>query len=297
MKDRSCIELYAGGGGLALALSRSGFRHELLIDSEKACIETLQANGFKNAIQSKVEDVDFSIYSGTVDLLAAAPPCQPWSLGGIDKGQIDRRNGWEETIRAVRECMPRSFLFENVGGILRPKFGNYLQSITDRLSGMGYSILIESVNAKEYGIPQNRKRVFIIGFKDADAREKYVSPSKSDKVISVREALSHLGEPDGVNQHVLHGKARSYSGHTGTNPDGPSKTIVAGANGCPGGANTIRQADGSLRYYTIREAATLQTFPQHYRFPDVWTHAFKIIGNAVPIELGFQFASAVAAAL
>ena len=268
----------------------------LLVDSDTACIETLKRNGFTHTRHAKVEDVDFTPFAG-VSLLCGGPPCQPWSLGGKDSGQGDERNGWESTLRAVEQCRPQAVLLENVRGFLRPKFAAYRESIRERLEGMGYHLVTESVNAKHYGVPQHRERVFIVGFLSLAARAAYVSPPATGRVVTVREALSPLGEPDGRNGHVLHGNARAYAGHTGSSLDGVAKTITSGANGLGGGANTLRLGDGSVRYFTVREAATLQTFPTSYQFPETWTTAYRQIGNSVPVELAYVLGVAVAAAL
>ena len=291
-----CVEVFAGAGGLATGLGRAGFHHVLLVDSDTACIETLKRNGFTHTRHAKVEDVDFTPFAG-VSLLCGGPPCQPWSLGGKDSGQGDERNGWESTLRAVEQCRPQAVLLENVRGFLRPKFAAYRESIRERLEGMGYHLVTESVNAKHYGVPQHRERVFIVGFLSLAARAAYVSPPATGRVVTVREALSPLGEPDGRNGHVLHGNARAYAGHTGSSLDGVAKTITSGANGLGGGANTLRLGDGSVRYFTVREAATLQTFPTSYQFPETWTTAYRQIGNSVPVELAYVLGVAVAAAL
>ena len=291
-----CCELYAGAGGLATGLERAGFDHLLLVDSDAACIDTLKRNGFTHTRLARVEDVDFTPFEG-VSLLCGGPPCQPWSLGGKDSGQGDERNGWESTLRAVEQCRPKAVLFENVRGFLRPIFAKYRESIRERLEGMGYNLIIESVNAKHYGVPQHRERVFIVGFLSPAARAAYVSPRPADRVVTVREALSPLGEPNERNGHALHCNARAYAGHTGSSWDGVAKTITSGTNGLGGGANTLRLADGSVRYFTVREAATLQSFPDNYQFPETWTMAFRQIGNAVPVQLGYVFGEAVAAAL
>ena len=288
--------MYCGAGGLATGLVRAGFHHVLLVDSDAACIETLKRNGFTNTRHARVEDVDFTPFAD-VSLLCGGPPCQPWSLGGKDSGQGDERNGWESTLRAVEQCTPKAVLFENVRGFLRPKFAKYRESIRERLKGMGYNLIIESVNAKDYGVPQHRERVFIVGFLNPAARAAYVSPPTTDRVVTVREALTPLGKPDGRNGHSLHGNARAYAGHTGSSWDEIAKTITSGANGLGGGANTLQLADGSVRYFTVREAATLQSFPDNYQFPETWTTAYRQIGNAVPVQLGYVFGEAVAAAL
>ncbi len=104
--------------------------------------------------------------------------------------------------------------------------------------------------------------------------------------VTVRDATADLGEPDGVNGHVLQPGARSYEGHTGSILDMPAKALKAGDHGVPGGENMIRYADGSVRYFTIREAARLVGLPDSYSFPRSWTESMRQLGNAVPAQLG-----------
>ena len=294
----TCVELYAGCGGMALGLKQAGFEHVALVDFDEACIRTLRRNGFPDAQHSRVEDADLSPHAG-VSLLAGGPPCQPFSLGGVDGGQGDRRNGWEAALRAVERCRPRAVMFENVAGLLRPKFAAYLTSVLSRLEGMGYHVVVEKVDAAHYGVPQTRRRVFVVGFREKAALAAYSPPERrGEGVVTVREALASLGPPNGENGHAARGSARAYEGHTGSDPDGVAKTVTSGVNGPGGGANTLRLEGGAVRYFTIREAARIQTFPDSFSFDGLsWTASFRQIGNAVPVLLARAFGIAVADAL
>ena len=289
------VELYGGCGGMALGLARAGFTHAMLVDSSPRCVETLRANGFKNVVCARVEEIDFRRFAG-VDLLAGGVPCQPWSVAGKDLGATDDRNGWEHALRAAAECRPKALFFECVAGLLRRKFRAYLESVIARFQALGYTIHVLKVNAVEYGVPQNRTRALIIGFQNAAHR---FVPPKVVNGSSIRDALASLGAPNGVNDHVLRGHARSYAGHTGSDPDKPAKCLVAGSidKGVGGGMNTVRQPDGTVRYFTVRELARLQTFPDTYKLPSVWSTANHQLGNAVPVQLAHVWAKAIAAAL
>ena len=120
--------------------------------------------------------------------------------------------------------------------------------------------------------------------------------------VTVRDAISDLPDPRSeeartVANHRFNAGARSYPGHTGSPWDLPAKTLKAGDHGVPGGENTLRHPNGRVRYFTVREAARLQTFPDHYEFHGSWTETMRQLGNAVPVQLSFKLADSVATAL
>ncbi|MGH2345817.1 MAG: DNA cytosine methyltransferase, partial [Chloroflexota bacterium] len=320
-------------------------------------------------IEGDVRGVDFASF-GALDLIAGGPPCQPFSIGGKHRGTEDSRNMIPEFIRAVREVMPRAFIMENVRGLLRPAFGDYFSyalleltypSIERRLheewpdhyrrllaareGGAPAEYLLDHqvVNAADYGIPQFRARVFVVGFRadqavawrfpgptharDALLRDQWVTGAYWDKHglerpptplgmstcldrlsrlelpftspwRTMRDAIADLPEPahfdvPGILNHRYILGARSYPGHTGSVLDWPAKTLKAGGHGVPGGENMIALPDGSVRYFTVRESARLQTFPDTWRFEGAWGEIMRQLGNAVPMELARVMASAV----
>ena len=144
------IELFTGGGGLAMAMHNVGFRHLVAVELNKRACETLRANiaepfdvdrtkpAHINSpwplIEGDVHQVDFQRWEGEVDVVAGGVPCQPWSLGGAHKGYDDHRNLWPELFRVVRETRPRAIIAENVKGLLRPSFKPYYDYIINELS-------------------------------------------------------------------------------------------------------------------------------------------------------------------
>lgn len=119
---------------------------------------------------------------------------------------------------------------------------------------------------------------------------------------TVRDAIRDLPDPErypanDIPNHMFNGGARSYTGHTGSPLDEPAKTLKAGDHGVPGGENMLVKADGSARYFTVREAARIQTFPDHFLFAGSWTETMRQLGNAVPVRLGESVARSVAALL
>jgi DNA (cytosine-5)-methyltransferase 1 len=275
--------LFSGCGGLAHAARLLGFRHLALIESNERCATTLKLNGFTNVVNSLLEHSDLSRYHGA-DLLTAGPPCQPWSIGGRSLGEEDSRNLWAATVRAIRGIQPKAFLIEMVDGFLRPKFDTARWQLTADLQALGYHVQISRVNAKDYGVPQYRRRCLIMGRRSLLP----IRLPKAKSPITLRDALQGLGEPDGTNRHELLGQATSYDGHEPSTLDTQAKTIRAGVHG-PGGGNNTVITDNGLRYFTVREMARVQTFPDDYQFDPVWSHAIKEIGNACPPTLAKQW--------
>jgi DNA (cytosine-5)-methyltransferase 1 len=360
------IELFSGCGGLALGLSQAGFHHELMAEWNEEAVTTVLHNrgrGIRHVRdwpikRADVRQIDWQSFADGIDLVAGGPPCQPFSIGGKHKGHDDARDMWPEAIRAVRETLPRAFMFENVRGIARPTFAHYLRWIlahlrhpkmerrvgeshsvhTNRLEASmlrpAYQIIVAQVNAADFGAPQKRHRVIVAGIRsDIDVLFSPPEPThtrerllwdqwvtgeywsrhglqrRDDSSIpttdlslvtrirtrnetpdgkpwvTVRDALAGLGEPDGKANHVLQLGAKTYPGHTGSPLDQPAKALKAGDHGVPGGENMMVRDDGTVRYFTTREAARLQGLPDTYHFPRSWSESMRQLGNAVPTQL------------
>jgi len=371
------VELFAGAGGLALGTARAGFQHDAVLEWDADACNTIRKNlakGFAGCATWKViEDdarvYDFAQHSGKVEYVFGGPPCQPFSLGGKHLGHEDERNMFPEAVRSVREIRPVAFVFENVRGLLRQGFANYYNYIihqlrfpgvlrkgdeewTDHLArleklhtggkfkGLGYNVVYRLLDAADYGVPQHRDRVLIVGVRsdvgiefhfperthegDALLYDKWVSgdywerhhiarsqrlrlpDSLKPKVErlsplwpgamlkpwqTVRDAISDLprliqGQSSSkIANHFLNPGARSYAGHTGSSLDDPAKALKAGDHGVPGGENTLKLENGDVRYFSVRECARLQTFPDNWVFEGSWTESMRQLGNAVPVTL------------
>ena len=371
------IELFAGAGGLALGVARGGFRHVAVLEWDKDACETICRNkancvkhvGQWNVVEGDVRDYDFGQHEGQIDLVCGGPPCQPFSIGGNHMGHVDERNMFPQAVRAVREIRPRAFILENVKGLLRQSFANYYTYIIHQLrfpeivatgdeewpshlarleeahtrgthSGLRYNVVFQLLNAADYGVPQKRERVFIVGIRsDLGAEFSYPQATHTKEALlfhkwvtgeyweqhkipkskrpdppkrlraaldrlnclwpqtvgerwrTVRDAVSDLprlavGQTSPkIANHFLNPGARSYAGHTGSGWDEPAKTLKAGDHGVPGGENTLRFDDGTVRYFSVRECARLQTFPDEWCFEGSWTESMRQLGNAVPVKL------------
>jgi DNA (cytosine-5)-methyltransferase 1 len=379
----SSIELFSGAGGLALGLHQAGFEHRVLLERDEDSCDTIRTNTLYNfigiqkwrVVQADVRLVNYSDFGSGIQVVSGGPPCQPFSLGGKHKAHNDARDMFPEAVRAVREIRPEGFIFENVKGLIRKSFSTYFNYIllqltypeiiirdgmnwTEHLklleqqhtsgaySGLAYNVVFRLLNAADYGIPQTRHRVVIVGFRnDLDANwsfpesthskealmySKFVNGSywdehkiaykrrpkitkrEQENIIcsfkrkehgerwkTVRDAIQGLPDPRVNNRrtalnHEFRAGARPYAGHSGSVMDKPSKTIKAGAHGVPGGENMLILDDGSLRYYTVRESARIQTFPDKYFFCGSWTENMRQIGNAVPVKLAAIIGESVA---
>jgi len=309
------LELFSGCGGLAKGLEMAGFDHCAFVEFNKWACESLRAN-FNPALvhETDVRKFDFASV-GKVDLIAGGPPCQPFSLGGLARADQDARDMFPQAIRAIHELMPKGFVFENVKGLLRGSFSDYFEYIILRLtfpemvrpsemdwrdhlaqlrnidfgtySGLKYDVQYKLVNAVDYGVPQRRERVFIVGLRN-DLGLHWEWPAKVNEHKTIADTISGLPDSRRANalgDHVFIGGAREYPGHTGSDYNRPSKTIKAGAHGVPGGENMIRFPNGTLRYMTVHEAKLIQTFPGNYHICGSWGEALRQIGNAVPVRL------------
>lgn len=316
------FELFAGCGGLAKGLEQAGFEHAGLLEINHQACESLRANFDPGIIHEvDVRNVAFNEFEG-IDLVSGGPPCQPFSLGGLSKAYDDCRDMFPQAVRAISEMKPKAFVFENVKGLLREKFAPYFKYIIQRLSypecrqekgedwrlhakrlsaivkdgsynGLQYKVHYKLVNAADYGVPQVRERVFIVGLRD-DVKSEWSWPDRifadKKKRMTIREALRDLPDPKSksaarLKDHQFIDGAREYAGHTGSDVTKPSKTIKAGAHGVPGGENMLRFEDGTIRYMTIHEAKLLQTFPSDFMITGSWGEALRQIGNAVPVQL------------
>ena len=376
------VELFGGAGGLAFGVSKAGFKHELLVEWDKDAASTLRKNSdilgidnWKTVQQIDVGSVDYRSLNGEIALLAGGPPCQPFSVGGKHLGDRDRRDMFSEAVRAARELRPKAILLENVGGLARPRFAAYLAYLLEWISvpeveaspgeewqahrrriqweiefshdALRYRVESYLVDAADFGVPQRRRRLFIVAWRE-DVSSSWIVPKPThsadrlcwDQWVSgaywARHGLKEYERPaasiesvrkaNGLNyseirafrpwrtvrdtigdlpppyeryphpydsQHYLIAGARSYKGHTGSPPDSPAKALKAGDHGVPGGENTLRIGGGSVRYFSIREAARLQTFPDTYQITGSWTEGMRQLGNAVPVSLSEVFAKGV----
>lgn len=290
----TCVEICAGAGGQAIGLDNAGFEHVALVEYESEYCEVLKNNRPDwNVICADVHNFDGTPYKG-VDLLAGGVPCPPFSMASKQLGQDDERDLFPEAIRLVKEIHPRAVMLENVRGFLDPKFTDYRKHIMDSISKLGYKVQIKLLNACDYGVPQLRPRVIIIGIRN-DINTEFSYPNECiQETPTVGEVLKKLMGANGwcgvdawasqANKiaPTIVGGSKKHGG-----PDlGPVRARKAwaelGVDGS-GVANEAPEADFvGMPKLTKEMIALIQGFPPEWNFGKRKTAACRMIGNAFP---------------
>lgn len=290
----TCVEICAGAGGQALGLALAGFVHVALIEYEKEYCDILKLNRPEwPVICDDVHNFDGKPYVG-VDLLAGGVPCPPFSVAGKQLGPNDERDLFPEALRLIREIRPRAIMLENVRGFLDVAFDNYRNHILSEIALCGYSVYIKLLQASDYGVPQLRPRVVIVGIRN-DQNSIFQFPSgDSNSCSDVGQTLLDLMKENhwkGANAWAkrankiaptIVGGSKKHGG-----PDlGPSRAKKAWAELGVDGMGIANEApfanfEGMPRL-TSRMIARIQGFPDQWTFGKKKTAACRMIGNAFP---------------
>ncbi len=288
------LDLFAGCGGLALGFEARGFETLGYEMDEDACA-TYNANLLGSCINTTLSP-EFEFPSAKV--VIGGPPCQPFSVGGLQKGIHDSRDGFPTFISAVKQAKPDVWLFENVRGLLyRNKW--YFDQVTEELESLGYLVSYQLMNAVDYGVPQNRERVICVGH-----RKPFAFPTKHKRRVTAGEALGALAfdaPPDGKYLTPSQDKyvAKYEAASKCINPrdlhlDRPARTLTCrNLGGATGDMHRVLLPDGRRRRLTVREAARLQSFPDWFEFSGTEISQFKQVGNAVAPLFAYALADQV----
>lgn len=294
------LEICAGAGGQALGLEQAGFEHIALVEYEQEYCECLRRNRPAwNVICQDVHTFDGTPYRGQVDLLSGGVPCPPFSLAGKQLGKDDERDLFPEMLRLVKEIQPRVVMIENVRGLMSAKFDKYRQSILAALTKMGYSPHIQLLNASDYGVPQLRPRVIIIGVsKHMEDTFVYPMPHRQDtKTVgdTLHDLMAANGwkgaaawrkQADSIAPTIVGGSKK----HGGADL-GPTRARMAWAKLGIDGRGVADEAPSKdfegLPRLTPRMIARIQGFPDDWDFGDRKTKACRMIGNAFPPPVAY----------
>ncbi len=293
-EDAIVLDLFAGCGGLSLGFEAAGFE-TIGYEMNDSAAETYRQNLIGNCNTIKL---DTSFIYPCADIVIGGPPCQPFSVGGNQHGIKDARDGFPVFIDAVKKLKPKVFMFENVRGLL---YSNkwYFELILQELSLLGYVIDYRLLNAVDFGIPQNRERLFVVGhrsefsFPKKHLRKTIVSEAIGDMMNSIPDGSKFL-TPSQDTYIAKYEKASFCVNPRDLYPNRPSRTLTCrNLAAATGDMHRIRLNDGRRRRLTIREAARLQSFPDFFNFYGNETSQFYQIGNAVPPLLAYQLAESI----
>lgn len=324
LREYTSVELFAGGGGLALGLSLAGFSHILLNEFDNNACNTLRMNRPKwNVIEGDVRSIDFTPLRDKVDFLSGGFPCQAFSYAGKQGGFSDTRGTlFFELARAVKEIRPKVFMGENVKGLASHDNGRTFNTIKNAIAELGYTLVEPRVlKAIMYQVPQKRERLILIAIRnDLAGKVSFHWPSPYTQVLTLKDALyksviynTDVPKSEGVKYPLKKQKVLDLvpqGGDWRNLPEDIAKEYMGGSwllgGGKTGMARRLSLDEPSLtltcspcqkqterchpletRPLTVREYARIQTFPDNWLFAGTMNNQYKQIGNAVPVNLAW----------
>ena len=321
------LSLFSGCGGLDLGFEKAGFDIPIANEFDKNIWKTFEVNHPQTKLlKEDIRKIDAKTLPKDIDGIIGGPPCQSWSEAGSLKGiEDDRGKLFFEYIRILKSVQPKFFLAENVSGMLADRHSEAVKNIIKMFEECGYDVSLTLVNAKDYGVAQERKRVFYIGFrKDLNIKFDFPKGSTEDdnNKITLRDIIWDLqdsavpaGEknqhnPNAINNNeyfigsyssifMSRNRVKSWDEQAFTvqasgrqcqiHPQAP-KMIKVDKNDC----RFVEGKENLYRRMTIREVARVQGFPDNFKFVYNNTNdAYKMIGNAVPVNLAYEVACAI----
>lgn len=330
LRQYTSVELFAGGGGLALGMSKAGFHHVLLNEFDASACKTLRTNRPDwNIIEGDVRNIDFTPLRDKIDFLSGGFPCQAFSYAGKQGGFNDTRGTlFFELARAVKEIQPKVFMGENVKGLTSHDEGRTFDTIKNAVAELGYTLVEPRVlKAIMYQVPQKRERLIMIAIRnDIAEKVQFHWPSPYERVLTLRDALysSVIFENDvpksegaqypekkrkvlelvpqgGDWRNLPEDVAREYMGGSwllGGGKTGMARRLSLDEPSltltcAPAQKQTERCHPLETRPLTVREYARIQTFPDDWRFEGSMSDKYKQIGNAVPVNLAWAVGRSV----
>lgn len=320
------IELFAGAGGLALGLEQAGITDLEFVELNHSACETLRKNrSLWNVLEQDIHKVDFSSYSGRIDVVSGGAPCQAFSYAGKKLGFGDTRGTlFAEFARCLSEVRPKLFLFENVRGLLSHDKGRTFATIKHTFENLGYTIQYQVLNASYYGVGQKRERLIMIGIREDLTQQihfQYPQPDNHQTVLrdvlqnvpdspyqpysEKKRKVMELVPPGGCWVDLPEEIAKAYMGksyYSGGGRRGMARRIswdepCLTLTTSPSQKQTERCHPDETRPFTVREYARIQSFPDSWQFEGTLSEQYKQIGNAVPVELARRIGVQIVTAL
>lgn len=285
-----------------MGFERQGFRVILANDIEEDACATHRLWSTAEVVCGDISKIDFSTIP-EADVLLGGWPCQGFSLAG-PRQLDDRRNTlYKYYVKYLEEKQPLAFVGENVKGMLTLGDGEIFEAIKQDMYTKGYTLFYKLLNACDYGVPQDRERIIIVGFRNDLKVTDFEFPKKHDEIVTLREALADLPEPTPEDICDAPYSSRYMSRNRKRGWDEVSYTIPAMAKQVPlhpSSPDMIKLekdlwkfGEGITRRFSWQEAAAIQTFPSNLEFVGDLTSKYKQIGNAVPVKLAETIAEQV----
>lgn len=321
------ISLFSGAGGLDLGFEKAGFKIIIANEFDKTIWETYEKNHTAKLLKADVSTIKSSDFP-ECDGVIGGPPCQSWSEAGSLRGIDDPRGQlFYEYIRILKDKRPKFFLAENVKGMMAKRHTDAVEAIVSKFEEAGYDVSIHLLNASDYGVPQDRKRVFYIGFRK-DLKVLFTPPQPYNYKLTFKDAIYDLkdsaipaldknrtnGDNCLISNHeyfigayspifMSRNRVRKWEEQAFTvQASGRQSQLHPQAPPMPkieNNKHVFKAGKEELyRRLTVREAARLQGFPDDFRF--YYTNlndGYKMIGNAVPVNLAFEIAKSIIKAL
>ena len=296
------VSLFSGAGGLDLGYVMAGHQIIWANDIDKDAVATYRRNIGNHVVCDNISNVD-STDIPNCDIVIGGFPCQGFSVANTKRSVRDERNNlYRQLVRVISQKKPKFFVAENVKGLLSLAKGKVFEMILKDFMDLGYNVSYKVLNAADYGVPQLRQRVIIVGVR-RDLSFEYSFPAPTHnmngtenlfKWVSVQTALSDIPDPDTPNEIANHEYSKyklnfnGYLGHRMLNPNKPAPTVTA--RGDDKGGVVILPHPNAQRRMSCRELATIQSFPLDYVFVGTRSSVYRQIGNAVPPLLGYALA-------
>ena len=309
----TALSLFSGGGGLDLGFDRGGFEHVASYEVLEICARTLKTNrphwAVHGGADGDVVNAGWTRYRG-VDVVHGGPPCQPFSIAGRQEGANDPRNMWPQFVRCVLEVRPRAFVAENVPGLLDDKFSQFVaENILAPLSGR-YTIKRFVLSADDFGVPQARKRVFFVGFRNKREASRFSIPEcthgESYGLAPQNTARHSIGlAPIGFDS-VVPTLRSGFTGPRKTTSVVNSKASMIAWNRLeiwPHGVQTTREQaaiyppENGHHRLSAADCGIFQGFPEQWKFEGAAYQVLGQIGNSVCPPVAYAVAKHVAVAL
>lgn len=289
------VSLFAGSGGLDMGFENQGFKTIWANDIDKDACITHKTWSNAELVQGDISKIDFNNIPES-DVITGGFPCQGFSLAGPRKIDDKRNVLYRYFVKLVKEKQPYAFIAENVKGILTLGDGAIIEAIVEDFSEKGYIVFPNLVNTADYGVPQDRWRVIMLGFRNDLGITEFELPKPFKKRVTLKEALKGMPEPNQndicnaafSSRYMSRNRKRSWDDVSYTipamskqvtlHPSSPDMEKV--------GEDEWKFGDnGVTRRFSWQEAAIIQTFPRDMQFAGNLTSKYKQIGNAVPVKL------------